>query len=84
MFKRTLIFSALAITLSAPAFAGHCPMDAKAIDGALQRSDLSDMQKDEVKAQRDEGMRLHESGEHRQSEKVMADVMRMLLGSKLE
>ncbi|MEH6579903.1 MAG: hypothetical protein V7731_22845 [Amphritea sp.] len=84
MFKRTLILSVLAITLSVPAFAGHCPMDAKAIDNALQRSDLSEMKKAEVLALRDEGMRLHESGEHRQSEKTMASAMRMLLGSKLE
>jgi len=57
MFKRTLIISALAMTLSAPAFAGHCPLDAKAIDSALSRMMLSEMEKTEIMALRDEGIR---------------------------
>lgn len=84
MFKRTLMLAAVAATLSMQAFAGHCPIDAKAIDNALPRSDLNEMQKAEVQTLRDKGMRLHESGKHRESEKTMARSMRMLLESRLE
>jgi len=84
MLKRTLMLATVAATLSMQAFAGHCPMDAKAIDNALPRSNLNEMEKAEIQALRDEGMRLHESGDHRESEKKMATAMRMLLGSSLE
>lgn len=84
MLKRTLMLAAVATTLSVQVFAGHCPMDAKAIDNALPRSDLNEMQKAEVKALRDEGMRLHANGKHHESEKTMAHAMRMLLESRLE
>jgi hypothetical protein len=84
MFKRTLTASALAIVISTPAIASHCPMDAKAIDNALQRTSLTDTQKAEVKALRDEGMNLHGSGEHRKSEQTLAKAMRMLLEVKLK
>ena len=84
MFKRTLITSALAIVISAPAMASHCPMDAMAIDNALQRTSLTEMQKAEVKALRDEGMSLHDSGQHRKSEQTLAKAMRLLLESKLK
>lgn len=84
MFKRTLIASTLAIVISAPAMASHCPMDAKAIDNALERTSLTEMQKKEVKTLRDEGMNLHNSGQHRESEQTLAKAMRMLLESTLK
>ncbi|UTW04943.1 hypothetical protein KDX31_08075 [Amphritea atlantica] len=84
MLKRTLMLAAVAATLSMQAFAGHCPMDAKAIDNALPRSNLNEMEKAEIQALRDEGMRLHENGDHRMSEKKMATAMRKLLDSSLE
>ena len=84
MLKRTFMLAAVAATLSMQAFAGHCPMDAKAIDNALPRSNINEMQKAEVQTLRDEGMRLHENGKHSESEKKMASAMRILLGSKLE
>jgi hypothetical protein len=84
MFKRTLITTALAIAVSAPAMAGHCPLDTKAIDNALQRTDLTETQMTEVKALRDEGMGLHSSGKHRKSEQTLAKAMRILLESKLK
>ena len=84
MFKPTLMLAAVTATLSMQAFAGHCPVDAKAIDNALPRSNLNEMQKAEIQALRDEGMRLHAGGDHRMSEKKMATAMRMLLDSSLE
>lgn len=79
---------ALAVVLSAlfvaPAFASHCPADAKAIDAALVRSSLDEAKKAEIKALRDEGMKLHEAGEHRTSEQTLAKAMRMLLEGNLK
>jgi hypothetical protein len=84
MMKRTFIASALAMAISTPVMASHCPMDAKVIDNALQRTSLTEMQKTEVKALRDEGMSLHSSGDHRKSEQTLAKAMRILLEAKLE
>ncbi|GAB4362420.1 MAG: hypothetical protein Kow006_33700 [Gammaproteobacteria bacterium] len=67
------------MTLSGVALAGHCPKDAKAIDHALQSSKLSAADKQAVKAMRDEGMKLHQAGDHRNSERILAEAMRKLL-----
>jgi hypothetical protein len=74
----------LALTLAAaffsgPAFAGHCPKDAAAIDAALEKMTLSDEVRVEVVALRDQGMALHEQGDHAASEAALADAMRRLL-----
>jgi len=79
MFKRILLTTAITLALSTPALASHCPMDAKAIDAGLENTQLDDTQKSEVMALRDEGMKLHNSGEHRQAEQTLAKAMRMLL-----
>ncbi|MCW8908302.1 MAG: hypothetical protein OQL28_13710 [Sedimenticola sp.] len=79
MFRSIVLGSTLSLLLSAPALASHCPLDAKAIDGALQRADLSEMQKSEIMTLRDQGMSLHNSGDHRQAEQTLAKAMRMLL-----
>lgn len=77
--KLTFAGSLLALLLSSPALASHCPADAGAIDDALERSKLSGDQKDEIKALRDEGMDLHNAGDHRAAEQTLAEAMRMLL-----
>ncbi|GGB80684.1 hypothetical protein GCM10011352_02980 [Marinobacterium zhoushanense] len=83
MFKvKTALATALcALALSAPAFASHCPVDAKSIDAALTKMELSDEVKAEVQALRDEGMKQHEAGKHHDAEKTLAQAMRMLLDS---
>lgn len=79
MFKQIALSAILTLVLSAPALASHCPLDAKAIDAGLQHTELGDMQKAEVMALRDEGMKLHNSGQHREAEQTLAKAMRMLL-----
>jgi len=79
MFRSIVLGSVFGLILSGPALASHCPLDAKAIDGALQRANLSDTQKSEIMTLRDQGMSLHSSGDHRQAEQTLAKAMRMLL-----
>jgi hypothetical protein len=79
MSKQLWLTAVLTLVFSAPALAGHCPKDAKAIDAGLQNTPLGDMQKSEVMALRDEGMKQHDAGQHGEAEKTLAKAMRMLL-----
>lgn len=79
MFKSIVLGSTLSLLISGPVLASHCPLDVKAIDGALQRADLNDMQKSEIMTLRDQGLSLHNSGDHRKAEQTLAKAMRMLL-----
>ena len=79
MIRTTLSAFALLTLATAPALAGHCPADAAAIDHALPLSTLSDEEKAEIQALRDEGMAAHEAGNHAESEALLADAMRRLL-----
>lgn len=83
MWKKTLVAVVLGLALTGPALAMHCPMDAKAIDQALPRSTLSDSEKETVQSLRDEGMELHEAGDHHASEAKLAEAMRILLSGGL-
>lgn len=69
----------LAAVVASPALAFHCPVDARAIDDALTRSTLDDARKAEVRAARDRGMELHESGRHQDAVNKLTEAMRMLL-----
>lgn len=81
MIRRSLsAFAALAL-LATPALAAHCPRDAAAIDHALEaRADVPD--REQIQALRDEGMQLHEAGNHREAEAKLAEAMRMLLNAE--
>jgi hypothetical protein len=80
MLKKIALATALLGFLATPALAGHCPADAKAIEAALAKAtNLSDAQKAEVTALKDEGMALHNAGDHRASEAKMAEAMRKIL-----
>jgi hypothetical protein len=79
MIRTTISTLALLALASTPALAAHCPQDAAAIDHALPLSTLGDEEKAEIEALRDEGMALHEAGNHAESEAVLADAMRRLL-----
>ena len=72
MTHKLLIGSVLFLGLSGAALAGHCPLDAKAIDQALSRSSLGSAEKQEIQVLRDEGMELHRAGDHRASDKLLA------------
>ena len=75
-----LIALALATTfLATPAFAAHCPMDAEAVEAGLAKIEVSEELKTEVTALKDEGMALHEAGNHDEAEAKLAEAMRKLL-----
>lgn len=76
---KALIPLPLALVFAMPAFAGHCPKDVKAVDNALGKVNLSSEQKAQVQSLRDEGQALHTSGNHGDSEKKLAEAMRILL-----
>ena len=62
--KRLLAAASVVVLFSAPALAGHCPKDVKAIDAALSKASLSTSQMSEVRKLRDAGARLHASKKH--------------------
>ena len=81
MLKTIVLAAALAFALAAPAFAGHCPADAKAIDHALSILEVSEDIRAQVIALRDEGMALHNAGTHANAQDIMSEAMRLLLNS---
>jgi hypothetical protein len=83
MIRRSLAAFAAVALMATPALAAHCPQDAAAIDHALEaRADMPDAEKEQIRALRDEGMQLHEAGNHRESEAKLAEAMRMLLNAE--
>ncbi len=79
MFRSLFLASAIVAITATGSFALHCPQDAAAIDAALAKMEISDALRAEVIALRDEGMALHEAGNHAESEAKLADAMRRLL-----
>ena len=77
--KHIILAGAAALLLASPAYAMHCPQDAAAIDHALGALEVSDEVRAEVQALRDEGMELHEAGNHEESEDTLSEAMRTLL-----
>ena len=58
------------VLFSSSAFAGSCPMMAKAIDAKIA----------EAKELRDAGMKAHDSGDHAKSEELLAKALEMFKG----
>jgi hypothetical protein len=79
MLRTTLLAGAVLALTAAPAFAHGCPGYAATIDGALAASNLTAAEKSEITALRDEGMALHNAGDHHESEHVLNNAMTMLL-----
>lgn len=82
MILRSMLVLAIVGVSATPALAFHCPKDAAAIDGAMSKMDLDDATRAKVQSLRDEGMTLHEAGEHKDSVGKLAEAMRMLLEAK--
>ncbi|WP_340119337.1 hypothetical protein [Pelagibius sp. 7325] len=76
--KALLAAAALAFTLAGPALAFQCPMDMVKIDAALETASLSDAQKAEVMQLREEGERLHQTGQHQASVDALAQAKEIL------
>lgn len=68
----------LSLILVGPAFAFQCPTDIAKIDQALQSADLSAEQKTQVMELRNEGERLHQSGQHQSSVDTLAQAKQIL------
>ena len=65
--------------LTVPAHAGRCPNDMAQIDAALEGDvNISASQLARVNKLREEGAQLHNSGNHTQSLKALAEVMAIL------
>lgn len=70
---------ALLTGLSATAFAGHCPVDMKAIDAALStNTTLSAEKSAEVKKLRAEGEAAHKAGNHAESMQKLGQAKQIL------
>jgi len=81
MTRPTLMAAALAIGVltAGTAMAGQCPTMVKAIDAALaSNTTLSQAQKDETMALRDEGEKLHKAGKHADSVATLAKAKAIL------
>ncbi len=77
--KSILIAAAVAVAMTSPAFAKHCPKDAKIIEQAMSKATgLSKMQMTEVKALHDKGVALHKSGKHAESIKALHAATKIL------
>ena len=79
--KRLFVAAAVVIGvgLSSPAFAKHCPMDAKIIDDTISTAKgLSELQKSQAKSLRDKGMALHKAGKHAESIKTLHAAIKIL------
>lgn len=81
MIKRSLLAVVFAAAFAAPALAGHCPADVKAIDNALSKGHVSSAQMSEVKALRDQGEAQHKAGQHKEAVDTLAEAMRIILNS---
>ena len=70
------------IAFSGTAFAGHCPVDMKKIDAALEMSPkLSSTQLAYVQKLRSAGESLHKEGKHKESVETLSKAM-VILGIK--
>jgi hypothetical protein len=81
MISRSALALAMVGLFASPALAFHCPADAKAIDAAMSKVQLDDSTRAQVQTLRDEGMALHEAGNHREAVDKMSEAMRLLLNS---
>ena len=77
--KRLFIAVAVLIGITSPAFAKHCPKDAKIVEQAMSKATgLSKMQMTEVKALHDKGVALHKSKKHAESIKALHAATKIL------
>ncbi len=70
--------AAALILLATPALANQCPGLIAEIDAAITEADLTDEQRAEVEALRDEGADLHAAGDHDASVEVLNEALALL------
>ena len=79
--KSILVAAAVvvAMTMTSPAFAKHCPKDAKIIDQAMREAfELTTRQMAEVKTLHDMGLAYHKDGKHGESIKALHAATKIL------
>ncbi len=79
MLRTTLLAGAVLALTAAPALAHGCPGYAGTIEAALATSNLSDADKAEITKLKEEGMALHNAGDHHDGEHALNNAMTMLL-----
>lgn len=78
MLRKTLLASAIALAIGAPAFASQCPADMAKIDAALQTASLTAEQKAEVEQLRTQGEQQHTAGDHAASVETLGKAKTIL------
>ncbi len=77
--KRLFVAVAVLIGMTSPAFAKHCPKDAKIIDQSMREAfGLTKKQMAEVIALRNMGVAYHKDGEHGESIKALHAATKIL------
>ena len=77
--KRLFIAVAVLIGMASPAFAKHCPLDAKIIYEALGKATgFTTIQMTNVKELRDKGMAFHNNGKHADAIKSLHEATKIL------
>ncbi len=77
--KSILVAAAVVVAMTTPAFAKHCPKDAKIIDQAMREAfELTIMQLAEVKALHDKGLAYHKDGKHGEAIKALHAATKIL------
>ena len=74
MMKKIFLV-AIFLCFTTPAFAGSCPMKVGTIDKALAAGTVKNAVK--VKALRDQGKALHQSGKHGESVQMLINAMKL-------
>jgi hypothetical protein len=79
MLARRIAAALGLLSLSAAAFAFHCPADMKKIDEALAKAPkLTEAQATEVRDLRAKGEELHKAGKHQESVDTLGKAMKIL------
>jgi len=77
--KQLFIVVAVLIGMTSPAFAKHCPKDAKIIDQSMREAfELTTKQMAEVKASHDMGLAYHRDGNHGEAIKTLHAATKIL------
>ena len=77
--KSILVAAAVVVAMTTPAFAKHCPKDAKIIDQAMREAfELTEMQMAEVIRLRVMGVAYHKDGEHGEAIKALHAATKIL------
>ena len=78
MKVRSILIASLFALTSTSAFAFSCPKHMKAIDAALPKAKLSDMQMSDVKKYRADGETFHKAGKHTEALEALGKAEKIL------